>query len=223
MRAVTPRRPPHRRVPRGFTLIELMAVSALLGMILLMLPPNLQGFGDRSRLDSAANTMVSVLTAAKEQAVIDGHEVIVQYQLGDPKDRSKTGRFRYVVSSEQRETPDGLRKPGEEPPPKDPSASESEWIETAWRDFPTGVILAAYSQERGQWAHTRGGAGDVISVSFQADGTVKPAHAVRFVSSDLEGNAPNTITVLVNALTSAASIVEGESELPEKRDAAEFR
>jgi hypothetical protein len=200
-----------------------MAVSAILGAILLMLPPNLEGFGDRSRLDSAANTMVSVLTAAKEQAVIDGHEVIVQYQLGDPKDRRKTGRFRYVVSSEQRQTPDAFKKPGDAPETKDMSAPDSEWIETTWRDLPTGVILAAYSQERGQWAHTRGGAGDVISVSFQADGSVKPAHAVRLLSADLEGNAPNTITVLVNALTSAASIVEGESELPEKRDAAEFR
>jgi prepilin-type N-terminal cleavage/methylation domain-containing protein len=215
--------PPRRRVPRGFTLIELMAVSALLAVILLMLPPRLDGFGDRSRLDSAANTMVSVLTAAKEQAVIDGHEVIVQYQLGDPKDRTKTGRFRYVVSSEQRETPDAFRKPGDAPAPKEVTAPEDEWIETAWRDFPTGVILAAYSQERGQWAHSRGGAGEVISVSFQADGTVKPAHAVRLTSTDLEGNAPNTVTVLVNALTSASSIVEGEAELPEKRDASEFR
>jgi prepilin-type N-terminal cleavage/methylation domain-containing protein len=217
-------RPPRSRAPRGFTLIELMAVSAILAALLLMLPPRLDGFGDRSRLDSAANTMVSVLTAAKEQAVIDGHEVIVQYQLGDVKDRQKTGRFRYVVSSEIRETPDAFRKPGDAPAPKETTtAPESEWVETSWRDFPTGVILAAYSQERGQWAHTRGGAGDVISVSFQADGTVKPAHAVRLVSSDLEGNAPNVVTVLVNALTSSASIVEGESELPEKRDAAEFR
>ena len=53
---------------RGFTLIEVMAVMALLGILLFFIPPNLDSFGDRSRLESAANSVSSLLTAAREIA-----------------------------------------------------------------------------------------------------------------------------------------------------------
>ena len=211
---------------RGFTLIELMAVCALLGAVLLIIPPRIDGLGDRTKLDSSANTMVSVETAAKEQAVIDGHEVILQYRLGDPHDRENTGKFRYVVANEQRETPDKLLKPGERADAveksKQPTSPEEEWIETPWRELPAGVILSGYSQERGQWA-ARHGDGETISVSFFPDGSVKPVHALRLTSVDLDTSVPRVVTVMLNALTGSATVIEGEAELPETRDASEFR
>ena len=217
-----------RRGPgeRGFTLIELMAVCALLGAILLLVPPRIDGLGDRTKLDSSASTLVSVLTAAKEQAVIDGHEVILQYRLGDPRDREVTGSFRYVVANEQRETPDKLLKPGEHADavekPHQPTAPEDEWIETPWRDFPAGVILSGYSQDRGQWVARRGDEA-TISVSFFPDGSVKPVHALRLTSIDLDSSVPRVLTVMLNALTGSATVITGEAELPETRDASEFR
>jgi prepilin-type N-terminal cleavage/methylation domain-containing protein len=216
---------PARR-PRGFTLIELMAVCALLGAVLLLVPPRLDGFGDKTRLDSSANVLVSVLTAAREQAVIDGHEVILQYRLGSIRDREKTGSFRYIVANEQRETPDKLLKPGEAPPERTerptPTSPEEEWIETPWRDFSAGVILSGYSQDRGQWAQYRND-DDMISVSFFPDGSVKPVHALRLTSVDLDSSVPRVMTILINGLTSAVTVTLGEADLPETRDASEFK
>src|SRR5207247_6679430 len=99
---------------------------------------------------------------------------------------------------------------------------EEEWIQTPWRDFPPGVILLGYSQERSQWAKHHDD-DEIISVSFFPDGTVKPAHALRFTSVDLDEAVPHVLTILINPLTSAATVSAGEAELPETRDAAEFR
>jgi prepilin-type N-terminal cleavage/methylation domain-containing protein len=209
---------------RGVTLIEVMAVMTILGLILLLVPPNLDTFGDQSRLQSAANTVASSLTAAREMAIIDGHEVRVQYELsGDVKDRTKTGRLRYIVASRGRQTPRGLEPEGtrrareeEEPPP------EEEWMETDWRGLPAGVQLQAFSEESGQWVRGNPG-GNPIEISFLADGTVRPAHALRLVSLDVESEKARTVTVRVNALTSSAEVVQGEGELPRARDPNEFR
>jgi prepilin-type N-terminal cleavage/methylation domain-containing protein len=210
---------------RGFTLIELMAVMTILGLMLLIVPPNLDSFGDQSRLQSAANSVSSCLTAAREMAIIDGHEVRLQYELsGDTKDRTKTGRMRYVVGARGRQTPRGLapQDQGRTSSTDEQPAPEDEWMETEWRGLPLGVQLQAYSEESGQWI--RGSpAGNPIEISFLADGTVRPAHAVRLVSLDIEDARLRTVTVRVNALTSAAEVVQGEADLPKARDPNEFR
>jgi hypothetical protein len=200
-----------------------MAVMTILGLMLLFVPPNLDSFGDQSRLQSAANTVAASLTAAREMAIIDGHETRVQYELsGDVKDRTKTGRMRYVVAARRRQTPRGLepegtRRPAEEEPPP-----EEEWMETEWRGLPLGVQLQAFSEESGQWIRSNPG-GNPIEISFLADGTVRPAHAVRLVSLDVGSEKDRTVTVRVNALTSSTEVVQGEAELPKARDPNEFR
>ncbi len=100
---------------RGFTLLELMVVMLLVGLMLLWLPARLDGFGDRSKLDSTASTIVSVLTGAREMAQIDGHEVRLQVELApDVKDRTKTGplplRRREQVPRDARRA-EGPRRP----------------------------------------------------------------------------------------------------------------
>ena len=62
-----------------------------------------------------------------------------------------------------------------------------------------------------------------IEIAFLADGTVRPAHAVRLVSLDVGREADRTMTVRVNALTSAAEVIGGEADLPKGRDPNEFR
>jgi hypothetical protein len=166
--------------------------------------------------------MASALTAAREMAIIDGHETRIQYDLpGDLKDREKTGRFRYVLTTQVRTTPRGLQEEGIAPQEQAPPPEE-EWTFTEWRPFPAAVILSAFSEKSGEWVRSNP-RGEPIEVSFLADGTVRPAHALRLVSVDLGPGADRVLTVRVNALTSAAEVVEGEAELPRPRDPTEFR
>lgn len=212
---------------RGFTLLELMVVMLLVGLMLLWLPARLDGFGDRSKLDSTASTIVSVLTGAKEMAQIDGHEVRLQVELApDVKDRTKTGRFRYVVVSKSRETPDALKDPGDRGQRKaDTQRDEEEWTFTTWRALPEGVLFTGYSQESGSWVKSNP-RGEPIEVSFFPDGGVRPPHAWRITSVDLSEEVVRVMTIRVNALTSTPDVVEGdgpESELPKRRDPSDFR
>lgn len=207
---------------RGFTLIEIMVVLVILGVMLLWLPARIDGFGDRSKLDSAASTMVSVLTAARELAIIDGHEVRLQYLLSeDEKDRRETGRFRYLVTSRVKDTPEQLAEEGDDRPSEE-TFGEDEWIATAWRDLPAGVQLQSYSQESGIWIKGNR-SGEPIEISFAPDGGVRPPHGIRLVSVDLSPSVERTITITVNALTSAAQVFEGEGNLPKRLDASDFR
>lgn len=211
----------------GFTLIELMVVMTLVGMMLLWLPARLDGFGNRSKLDSTASTIVSVLTAAREMAIIDGHEVRLQIELApDLKDRTKTGRFRYVVSNKTHDTPDQLKAPGTDKKVRDEATNgDEEWIMTSWRTLPEGVLLTGFSQESGAWIKTNA-RGEPIEVSFFPDGGVRPPHAWRITSVDLDEGVNRVVTIRVNALTSTAEVVEGDgadSELPKRRDPSDFR
>ena len=211
----------------GFTLIELMVVMTLIGIMMLWLPARLDGFGNRSKLDSNASTIVSVLTAAREMAIIDGHEVRLQVELApDVKDRTKTGRFRYVVASKTHESPDALKEPGSTKGPKDTSTkSDDEWTFTAWRTLTEGVLFTGYSQESGSWIKSNA-RGEPIEVSFFPDGGVRPPHAWRITCVDLDEGVNRVLTIRVNALTSTADVAEGDgpdSELPKRRDPSDFR
>lgn len=211
----------------GFTLIELMVVMTLIGMLMLWVPARLDGFGNRSKLDSTASTIVSVLTAAREMAIIDGHEVRLQVELApDLKDRTRTGRYRYVVANKTHETPDSLKQPGDRGELKDVSQrADEEWTFTPWTSLTTGVLLTGYSQESGSWIKSNP-RGEPIEVSYFPDGGVRPPHAWRITCVDLDEEVNRVITIRVNALTSAAEVVEGEgpgAELPKRRDPSDFR
>lgn len=208
---------------RGFTLLELMAVMALLGFMLLLLPTRIDTYGDRSRLESTANTLVSAFTGVRERAIIDGHETRIQFDLpGSTQNRKTPGAFRYLVSSEERRTSKALREEGEEEPERVERGTEEAWIETEWRRLPDGIVLEGFSTSAGEWirANPRG---DPVEVSFHPDGSVRPACAVRIVCVDLPSGAARTLTVVVNPLTAAASINEGEGDLPKSRDPSDFK
>jgi hypothetical protein len=204
-----------------------MVVMLLVGLMLLWLPARLDGFGDRTKLDSTTSTWISVLTGAREMAQIDGHEVRLQVELApDLKDRTRTGRFRYVVASRARETPDALKEPGDRTPKtKDTPRDEDEWTFTPWRTLSDGVLFTGYSQESGSWVKSNP-RGEPIEVSFFPDGGVRPPHAWRLMSVDLSEDVPRVMTIRVNALTSTPDVVEGDgpdSELPKRRDPSDFR
>jgi len=215
-------RPSERPAARGFTLLELIVVMAIMSLLLVLLPAKIDMAGAGHRLDSAANTLVSVMTAAHDMAIIDGHDTRVQFDLpGSLKDRTKTGAFRYVVSSQQRQRRK-LRDDGESSGVEEPRQAEEEWIETMWRPLPDGVGLWGISLQSGDWTK-RNPRGDPVEVTFSPDGAIRPACAIRVVSMDLPSTAANTRTVVVNALTSAAEVQEGEQELPRDRDPSDFK
>lgn len=209
------------RRARGFTLIEIMAVTALLALALLFLPARLDGFGSRSKLEAGSNTVLSAFAGAREQAIIDGHEVWVQFELGDLRNRERTGRFRYLVINRITDRA-AATAPQEEAATPPPTTEQEEMVPTLWRPLPAGVILSGFSVERQQWARSNPG-DEPFSVRYLADGSVRPACALRIESVDLPPDAQRTMTVLVNALTGRATLNEGESELPPSRDASDFR
>jgi hypothetical protein len=199
-----------------------MAVTVLLSLMLLMLPPRLDGFGARSRLEAGSNTVLSAFTGARDQAIIDGHEVWIQFDLGDSKDRMEPGRFRYVVTSRP---PERAARPDDDPsaaPPPPPTNDEEEMTPTPWRPMPDGVALAGFSTERDQWAKSNPD-DQPFTIRYLPDGGVRPACAVRIESRDLPPDAQRTMTVIVNALTGRAGLHEGEADLPPSRDASEFK
>ena len=94
---------PHHTPPRqrGFTMMELMVVVVLVGSVLLLVPTNMMGFGALTRLDSAANTLVSALEGAKEQAILDGYDVFLELgytclEFGDPLGRLVVGLDKFL-------------------------------------------------------------------------------------------------------------------------------
>jgi type II secretion system protein H len=194
----------------GFTLIELMVVCALLGTLLLLVPPSLDGYGARGRLEQGASMLASAITAAMNQAILDGHAVILEYDV-------EGNRFRYHLSARVRERAEALRPEGEdverEPEP------EEEWVIGDWNSLPDDVDIVGYSEAKEAWEKPRG---QTIQVSFSPEGIVRPAHALRVESKSLPREV-RTMTVRVNALTSLSEVVTGEAEMPEKRDPHEFR
>ena len=205
--------------PGGFTLIELMVVMALMGGFLLLVPIRLSGFGARSRLESGGNTIISALPAAKEQAIIDGNVVYVEFDL-------EKNAYRYQVSTRTHESPEELASQEERERDEERRRAledeEEEWIYTAWTTLPDGVKLAGFSTDREQWVTTNPG-GAYPSVMFLPDGSVRPPHAV-FLEGDPDlPERSRSLTIMVNALTSLAEVTDGKSELPRKRTSDDFR
>jgi hypothetical protein len=186
-------------------------VCAVLGSLLLLVPPSLDGYGARGRLDQGASMLASSITSARDTAIFDGHAVLLEYDLEED-------RYRFHVSSRVRERSEALRDPSapEEAPPPEP---EEEWLVGEWHDLPDDVDVSGYSEASEQWEQPRG---QTVVVSFSPEGIVRPAHALRVESRSLPKEV-RTRTVRVNALTSLSEVVPGEAEMPPKRDPSDFR
>jgi hypothetical protein len=187
-----------------------MVVCVILGLVLLIVPPTLDGQGARGRLEQGASMLASAVLEAQETAIIDGHPVVLEYDLEED-------RFRYHVSARVRERAAALDEPGttqvQAPEP------DEEWMELDWIELPDDVDLAAYSEAKDQWDRARS---QTVQITFSPEGIVRPAHALRVESRSL-GRGVRTMTVRVNALTSLSEVVPGEAEMPEKRDPHDFR
>ena len=84
----------HRTIkPRGFTLIELMVIVAIVGVLLTLAAPSFVSFQRNSELTSLANKMLGSINSARSEAMKSGRNAFVV-----PNDSSNwsTGWFVYV-------------------------------------------------------------------------------------------------------------------------------
>lgn len=84
----------HRRIKlRGFTLIELMAIIAIVGVLLTLAAPSFVSFQRNSELTSLANKMLGTINSARSEAMKFGRNAFVV-----PNDSSNwnNGWFVYV-------------------------------------------------------------------------------------------------------------------------------
>ena len=196
---------------RGFTLIELMVVCVLVGTILLLVPPSLDGYGARGRLEQGASLLAESIVHARDRAITDGHTTMLEYDL-------EKDRFRLHVSSRLRENEIDVEDGREEQRFEEPDPEE-EWAVLDWYALPNDVDLVGYSEAKDSW---ESGGTSTILVTFSPEGIVRPGHALRVESRTLPKRS-RTMTVRVNALTSLSEVVPGEAEMPEKREPHDFR
>lgn len=209
---------------QGFTLIELMVVCAIVGVALLIVPPSFDTFGARGRLTSSTNKLLSEITAAREQAVLDGYEA--RWEIGrfpnDEGERAWGTRFWFTnVPAKGTQGEEGQRDVAKERATS--RAEERQWLNSAWHALPDGVIVSGISLEAGHWEKL--GEGDkTFQVRFFPDGGVERGFGVRLESQDLDVRVDErSVTVLINPLTSEPSSHEGLRELTKQRDASEFK
>ncbi|MBI3723109.1 prepilin-type N-terminal cleavage/methylation domain-containing protein [bacterium] len=74
-------RDPRAKLRTGFTMIELLVVLGIIGLVLFVVIPNIDGMSPRYRLRSAARRIASTVELAQGQAIAQGKEVAIEYDL----------------------------------------------------------------------------------------------------------------------------------------------
>lgn len=209
----------------GFTLLELLVVCAIVGVSLTLVPVSFGSFGARSRLSSAANTLLAQLAAARERAMMDGYEARLEIAPYKESDGNKRLGARFWFTNLPAKGTAKLEEENEERQRDRVTsrAKDREWMMTEWAPLPSGILVTGISIEAGHWEKLPEG-DRPFQVTFFADGSIERAVAVRLESEDIDVRPENrTVTVMVNALTAEAASYEGFRELPKQRDASEFR
>jgi prepilin-type N-terminal cleavage/methylation domain-containing protein len=119
---------------RGYTLLELMAVMAIIFITSALVVPFLRGFSENGKLKAAVRAFVSTLNYARGQAISSGlkHRVYIDTSLNG-----------YWVAVEE----DPQESPGEYTP--------LEGRMGVPKEFPRGIIVSAMGTPRGENASTQ--------------------------------------------------------------------
>ncbi|MGM0632251.1 MAG: prepilin-type N-terminal cleavage/methylation domain-containing protein [Pseudomonadota bacterium] len=107
---------------RGFTLLEVLIVLAILGVAASLIVPNLSGIGAR-RFDAQMREAAGLLNHARRMAVVEGHVTEVELLVAEEEDRGpeaergdRGSRYRFSAGMELgwRETPGDRAEPESE-------------------------------------------------------------------------------------------------------------
>lgn len=222
---MTTLRPPHRaRLSDGFTLIELMAVCLIIGLALLLVPSNFSTFGSRSRLSSAANTLLAQMVATREQSTMDGYEA--RLELGTIPGEGKQKRTGVRIWYTNVPAKGAQLQSKDEDVSRERATSRAEdrqWLTSGWKELPDGIRVSGVSLSAGQWEKLSEGS-TTFQVRYLPDGSVDRGFAIRLEAEDLDVKTEfRTLTIVVNPLTAEAASYEGFRELSKQRDPHEFR
>lgn len=108
-----------RSEQRGFTLLELLIVLAILGMAASVIVPNLSSIGAR-RFDAQLREAAGLLNHARRMAVVEGHVTEVQLSVAADEDSGsmaergdRISRYRFDTGLELawRQTPEDRPEP----------------------------------------------------------------------------------------------------------------
>ncbi len=213
-----------RRTQRGFTTIELMVVVLIMGTVLLLVPANLGNLGSQGKLKGTADSLISAINGARDRAVLDAFEV--HLEIGSFRDDDNVWqrgwRWKFTNVPPADIAGGGEVDSADQERRREARTREREWLFTSWHLCRSGVRITSISRSKGAWEKVNDG-GKPVAVRFFADGTVEGAFAFRVVNENMETDDEfKTITVIINGLTSEASWLEGEHELPESLPASNF-
>ena len=74
---------PHRRLPRGFSLLELMVVLVILGLLTTLVAPNLQGLYEGITRDAERNGILDRFDGLGREAMLRGRAFVVSGTVGE--------------------------------------------------------------------------------------------------------------------------------------------
>lgn len=199
-----------------------MVVVAILAGVLLLVPPNLYKFGARSRLENSASTIVSLVAAAREQAIEDGQPVKIEFGVYKDDEGGLHPAHRILFTNLPAERSELLDE-GKKTEEKRERPEQLEWLETMWYNLSGGVVYVGVSERFGRWNKLTRDRPYVIT--FTPDGGVEKGFAIRIESEDLDNvtKENRTITIKVNPLTAEASTIFGLAEMAETREENEFQ
>jgi hypothetical protein len=152
-----------------------MVVVALLGTLLLLVPANLGGFGARSRLESGANTIVSMLGNARGKSIQDGFEVRVEFGTWSDDDGRHDGHRVWFTNVPPTKSGEASAEEGDIDTRRRELATERgkerQWLHTTWMPLPSGLRFTGYSEEAKRWQKVP--ESEPYQVSFFPDGNVQ--------------------------------------------------
>ena len=189
-----------RRGAAGFTLIELIAVMALIGLIAMFAVLRIDWAVPKYALRSAGNRLGGICAMARGYAVSRGRAFYVEYDL----------KGRKVTLSGPVLSPDEAEAKGaEEFIPLPAVAPADRWEEVLNESLPSGVEFEDV------WIGAKRADGDRVRIEFSPLGTAD-THTVH-----LKGEGERKMTVHVNGVTGTPTYYEErwEPKEPKRADA----
>jgi hypothetical protein len=200
-----------------------MVVCAIVGAVLLLVPPSFDTFGARGRLSTAANKILSELTATREQAILDGYEARWEVGRYEEAGEKRWGTRFWFTNLPAKGTRGDEEAEDDNRERATSRAEERQWLTSSWAAFPDGIIVSGVSLEASVWEKLGEGERTFV-VRFFPDGAVERGFGIRVENQDLEvRQEERTVTVTCNPLTAEPGSYEGLRELPKQKDANEFR